>query len=194
MIFSIDQHSTLYDKPFKAFRKVALNKWIGMAKRKPTSEEDVEKLKLPPIPQPESKAEKTEKTEELETIEEISEAPKQRRQQGGWTREDVEVLLKLAMDFLGTNLADKYLTYKKNDAESRRHYFESVSNHNRKMIYVLMLFLVGIVGFMSLLTWYEKVSGDALLFLVGTITGYIIISVQRLVFPSEEPPTEEPEN
>jgi hypothetical protein len=95
------------------------------------------------------------------------------------------------MEWLGTNLADKYLTYKKNDAEARRHYFESVSTHNRRMIYLLIAFLTGIVAFMSVLTICEKVSGDALLFLVGTITGYIIISVQRLVFPSEEPPSEE---
>jgi hypothetical protein len=89
---------------------------------------------------------------------------------------------------LGTNLADKYLTYKKNEAEARRHYFETVSTHNRRMIYILLAFLVGVVAFMSFLTWFGRVSGDALLFLVGTITGYIIVSVQRLVFPSEEPP------
>jgi hypothetical protein len=59
------------------------------------------------------------------------------------------------------------------------------------MIYLLIAFLTGIVAFMSVLTICEKVSGDALLFLVGTITGHIIISVQRLVFPSEEPPSEE---
>lgn len=117
--------------------------------------------------------------------------PETGSQQSGWKREDVEALLRLAMEFLGTNLADKYLTYKKNDAESKRHYFESVSSHNRRMIYTLIVFLSGIVAFMSALTMFEKVSGDALLFLVGTITGYIIISVQRLVSPSEEPPVTE---
>ena len=60
------------------------------------------------------------------------------------------------------------------------------------MVYVLVGFLIGIVGFMSLLTWYGSVSGDALLFLVGTITGYALLFIQRLVFPSKEtPPTEE---
>ena len=164
-------------------------------KEKPKSEGDPEKLKLPPIPQPESKTEKTEKAEEAEIIEEAKEEEKpMQSQQGGWKREDFEVLLRLAMEFLGTNLADKYLTYKKNEAESRRHYLESVSTHNRRMIHILIGFLIGIVGFMSILTWFGKVSGDALLFLVGTVTGYIIISVQRLVFPSKEPPTEETED
>jgi hypothetical protein len=110
-----------------------------------------------------------------------------------WTPKDVEALIRLGMELLGTDLATKYLTHKKNEAEARRRYFESVSAHNRKMIYVLILFLTGVVAFMSVLTWFGKVSGDALLFLVGTITGYIILSISRLVFPSEEPPLPEAE-
>jgi hypothetical protein len=130
------------------------------------------------------------KIEELEEVEE--EKSENKQQQMGWTPKDLEALLRLGMELLGTNLTDKYLTYKKNDAEARRHYFESVSTHNRRMIYTLIVFLTGIIALMSILTVYEKVSGDALLFLVGTVTGYIIISIQRLVFPSEEPqPTEE---
>lgn len=113
--------------------------------------------------------------------------PEAKPKQAGWTPEEMVTFGKMVMEFLGTNLADKYLTYKKNEAEARRHYFESVSTHNRRMIYILLAFLVGVVAFMSFLTWFGKVSGDALLFLVGTITGYIIVSVQRLVFPSEEP-------
>jgi hypothetical protein len=134
---------------------------------------------------------KTEKVEEVTAEEEAEVKPEANPKQAGWTPEDMMALGKLAMEFLGTNLADKYLTYKKNEAESRRHYFESVSTHNRRMIYVLLGFLVGVVAFMSFLTWFGKVSGDALLFLVGTITGYIIISVQRLVFPSEAPHPQE---
>lgn len=132
---------------------------------------------------PEGNAEET----ETETKKE------KQNQQMSWTPKDIEALIRLGMELLGTNLADKYLTHKKNEAEARRHYFESVSIHNRRMIYVLILFLTGVVAFMSFLTWYGKVSGDALLFVVGTITGYIIISIQRLVFPSEEPPLPEEE-
>lgn len=163
---------------------------IEMAKKeKQKDEEELTKLKLPPIPQPESKTEKAGEIE-AEVIEEVKEEPKTEKgnQQMGWTPKDVEALIRLGMKWLGTNLADKYLTFRKNDAEAKRHYFESVSTHNRRMIYVLIAFLTGIVAFMSFLVIFEKVSGDALLFLIGTITGYIIISVQRLVFPSEEPP------
>ncbi len=168
-----------------------------MAKKDKRKDED-DLIKLPPMPKPEAEPEKGEEIE-TEVIEEVKEEPKEEaktekgNQPTGWNPEDVETLIRLGMELLGTNLADKYLTYKKNDAEARRHYFESVSTHNRRMIYVLIIFLTGIVGFMSLLTWFGKTSGDALLFLVGTITGYIIISVQRLVFPSEEPPMEETE-
>jgi hypothetical protein len=166
-----------------------------MAKKEKPKDEDLSKLRLPPTPKPEGETEKVEKAEEPEVIEEVEEEPKTEKgtQQMGWTQKDIEALMRLGMEWLGTNLADKYLIYKKNDAEARRHYFESVSTHNRKMIYILIAFLTGIVAFMSFLTIYEKVSGDALLFLVGTITGYTIISVHRLVFPSEEPPTEETE-
>jgi hypothetical protein len=36
---------------------------------------------------------------------------------------------------------------------------------------------------MSVLTIYGKVSGDALLFLVGTVTGYVVIMIQNLTQP-----------
>jgi len=162
-------------------------------KEKPKNGEDLYKLRLPSTPRPEPQPERTDETH-TEVIEEMKQDPEEeaktetKNQQSGWKLEDVEALLKLAMEFLGTNLADKYITYKKNDAEAKRHYFESVSTHNRKMIYILIAFLTGVVAFTSCLTIFDKVSGDALLFLVGTITGYIIISIQRLVFPSEEPP------
>ena len=88
-------------------------------------------------------------------------------------------------------LADKFLTFKKDDSEARTKHFESVSNHNRRMVYVLVSFLVAIVAFMSVLTVYGLVTGDALLFLVGTITGYLLLFIQRLVFPMKEEPSAE---
>ena len=110
-----------------------------------------------------------------------------------WTPEALKDLEKFLIEFLGTNLADKYLENRRNQAEAERNYFETVSRHNRNMIYVLIAFLTGIILFMSALTLYGKVSGDALLFLVGTMTGYILLFIQRLVFPAKEekPPIEE---
>lgn len=131
---------------------------------------------------------------EGEAKKELKKKPAPKSQQAGfvWTPKIIKDLEKFLIEFFGKNLADKYLTYKKNEAEMRRNYFESVSKHNRRMIYVLIIFLSAIVAFMSFLTLLGPVSGDALLFLVGTITGYVLLFIQRLVFPSEEtPPTEE---
>jgi hypothetical protein len=105
-----------------------------------------------------------------------------------WTEEAV----KEAMDFV-KDLGNKYLTYKKDEADAKKKYFETIAKHNKNMTLVLVLFLSFIVAGMSYLTLSGHVSGDALLFLVGTITGYVLLFVQHLVFSNkEEPPTEEP--
>jgi hypothetical protein len=88
-------------------------------------------------------------------------------------------------------LADRYLTLKQNESESRTKYFQQASKHNRNMLYVMILFLAVVIAFMSLLTYLGTVSGDALLFLVGTVTGYMISFIQKLVSPTEEQPLEE---
>ena len=52
----------------------------------------------------------------------------------------------------------------------------------------MVLFLTAIIGLMAFLTALGKVSGDALLFLAGTVTGYIIIMIQDFILsPIEEP-------
>lgn len=94
-----------------------------------------------------------------------------------WT----EKAIKDVEDFI-EGLADRYLTYKKNEAEARQKYFEATARHNRNMVIVLVVFLSLIVVGMSYLTLEGHVSGDALLFLIGTITGYVLLFVQRLVF------------
>jgi hypothetical protein len=162
-----------------------------MAKEEKKKDEEGE-IELPPMPKKEGEVEKIE-DEEIKVIEEIK--PETKRQQAGfvWTPEIIKDLEKFFIDFLGKNLGDKFLTYKKDEAEAKRHYFETVSRHNKNMVYVLVGFLSAIVAFMSILTVFGPVSGDALLFLVGTITGYILLFVQRLVFPSEEPPPTEEE-
>jgi hypothetical protein len=83
------------------------------------------------------------------------------------------------------------LTLKQNESESRTKYFQQASKHNRNMLYVMILFLAVVIAFMSLLTYLGTVSGDALLFLVGTVTGYMISFIQKLVSPTEEQPLEE---
>src|SRR3972149_8004521 len=81
-------------------------------------------------------------------------------------------------------LADRYLTYKQNESEGKTRYFQCASKHNRNMLYVMTIFLGAVIAFMSALTVLKLVSGDALLFLVGTVTGYILLFIQKLVSPT----------
>lgn len=80
------------------------------------------------------------------------------------------------------NLADKLISYKRNEAEANNKYLHTVTKHNRDILVTLVVFLGIIIAFMSYLTLSGRVSGDALLFLVGTVTGYVIILIQRLIF------------
>ncbi len=93
------------------------------------------------------------------------------------------------------NLADKWITYKQNEAEADNKYLLAASNHDRHVLYALVLFLGIVTAFMSYLTLIGRVSGDALLFLVGTVTGYVIVFIQRLIFSASsnsEPTQKEP--
>ncbi len=121
------------------------------------------------------------KTEEVKPLEE------NKVQQGFvWTEtaiKDVETFIE--------HLADRYLSYKKNEAEADQKYLEAASRHNRNMVITLVVFLIAIVLGMSYLTLDGKVSGDALLFLVGTITGYILLFIQKLLMGTKEAPEEQ---
>jgi hypothetical protein len=48
---------------------------------------------------------------------------------------------------------------------------------------IFLTFLAFVVGLVVWLTLAGRVSGDALLFLVGTISGYVLVIVQRHLFP-----------
>jgi hypothetical protein len=85
-------------------------------------------------------------------------------------------------------LAEKYIQYKKDESEATAKRLSAVGIHNRRLSYSLLGFMIGVVGLMTVLTWLGRVSGDALLFLVGTITGYVILMIQKLIFPLFEEP------
>ena len=89
------------------------------------------------------------------------------------------------------HLADRYLALKKDEAEATKKYFEAMAKHNRNMVIILVVFLSVIVLGMSYLTLNGHVSGDALLFLIGTITGYVLLFIQRLVVTRAEVPSAE---
>lgn len=58
-----------------------------------------------------------------------------------------------------------------------------LGHHNRRLSISLITFLLMVVGLISGLNLYDKVSGDALFFLVGTVTGYVVVMIQDLLEP-----------
>ncbi|MFZ3059774.1 MAG: hypothetical protein WA102_08540 [Candidatus Methanoperedens sp.] len=116
---------------------------------------------------------------------------KSENKQSIWTPELVQKLL----DFLSPlqDFPNQYLNHKQKEwetkikhlqAESEAHdkYIQTTAKHNRNTLYALMVFLGTIIVSMGILTYLGRVSGDALLFLVGTVTSYVIILIQRLIF------------
>jgi len=101
--------------------------------------------------------------------------PPPQQQANQWTPEQVESLIKLV-----DTLSSKYITYKDKEAEADHRALRTVTRHSTYLTIILATFLGVIVFIMSELTYVGKVSGDALLFLVGTITGYILLFIQRL--------------
>jgi hypothetical protein len=105
-----------------------------------------------------------------------------------WTEEKLRDLYNFIQ-----SLADRYLQFKKEEASADTTYTEVTAKHDRHVINIMVLFLVAVVALMSVLTIYGKVSGDALLFLAGTATGYAFAFVQRFIFgkvsivPEQEP-------
>jgi hypothetical protein len=84
-------------------------------------------------------------------------------------------------------LVREYIDFKKTEFKAREERIVAIGKHNRHLTYSLLGFLLGIVALMTILTFLDKVSPDALLFLAGTIVGYMIVWVQGLIFaPTEE--------
>ena len=67
--------------------------------------------------------------------------------------------------------------------EQREYEAEAAADrHALRVLWVLMVFLGLLTLLMAWLTFEGRVSGDALLFLVGTVTGVILTMVQRHLF------------
>lgn len=98
-------------------------------------------------------------------------------------------------NFLATvrELGNAYIDYRNKEFDYKVRRLGSVGAHNRRITYSLLGFLFLLISVMSVLTYLGKVSGDALLFLAGTITGYVILMVQNFTYPlvENEPQSEE---
>lgn len=103
-----------------------------------------------------------------------------------WKPEDVTNFIEMV-----SGLGKEVVDYKNKEFDYKVKRLGSVGTHNRRITYSLLAFLMILIGVMSVLTFFGKVSGDALLYLAGTITGYVIMMVQNLTYPlfeNEEPP------
>jgi len=104
-----------------------------------------------------------------------------------WRPEDVHNLIEMLR-----SLGKEYIDYKNKEFDYKVRRLSSVGAHNRRITYSLPGFLIATIIAMSALTLLGKVSGEALLFLVGTVTGYVIVMIQQLTYPLfEGEPTEE---
>ena len=86
-------------------------------------------------------------------------------------------------------LADRYLKLHETEFNSIKQRDELAGKHNRKLTYALLVFLGLIIAAMTGLTFAGKVTGEALLFLIGIVVGYVINMVQGLIYmPWESEP------
>lgn len=95
-----------------------------------------------------------------------------------WTPEMVKTIL----DGI-TPLGNRFIDLKEKEFAHKVEMEKAVSKASWWVLFVLMVFLSGIILLMSWLVSIGKVSGDALLFLVGTVAGFVLSIVQRHLFP-----------
>jgi hypothetical protein len=104
-----------------------------------------------------------------------------------WNPKSVENIIRLI-----DTLAKDYLQFRREDSDAKIQRLSKVAEHNRRLTYSLVIFLAALIVLMAVLTIYDKVTGDALLFLAGTVTGYIITLIQSFILsPIEEVPNPE---
>lgn len=97
-------------------------------------------------------------------------------QSSPWTPEAVEGVIRLV-----DSLAKDYLQFRREDSEAKLHRLEAISTHNRRLIYWMIGFLVAVISLTGILTLFGRAGGDAFFFVIGTLTGYIIIMIQQFV-------------
>jgi hypothetical protein len=97
-----------------------------------------------------------------------------------WTPSDVDKVLK-TVDVLLNGFAEKVIAFRRGESDTDIQFLQTAGKHNRWLLLALVLFLSGLVGLMSYLATKGVVTGDALLFLVGSITAYLIVLIQRLI-------------
>jgi len=91
-----------------------------------------------------------------------------------WKSEDWVAFFKAVEPY-----ADKFLQFVRERGEEEHKLARLGTSHDWRIATVSFVFLGALVAAMSWLTAIGRVSGDALLFLVGTITGYIFSMIVK---------------
>ncbi len=95
-----------------------------------------------------------------------------------WTPEMVKTILEGI-----TPLGNRFIDLKEKEFANKVEMEKAVSRSSWWVLFVFMVFLAVIIALMVSLVFAGRVSGDALLFLVGTVAGYVMSIVQRHLFP-----------
>jgi len=98
-----------------------------------------------------------------------------------WTPGETESFVK-ELGVIADRLADKYIAFEREKWLHDVAMENAVSRADWKVLAILMLFLVAVVTLVSALVAFGKASGDSLLFLIGTVAGYVFALVQRHLF------------
>src|SRR2546426_7864532 len=95
-----------------------------------------------------------------------------------WTPEMVKVIIDGVRP-----LGERFMALQERRFEHELNLEKATSKAAWYVLLILMVFLSIVISLMVWLVFSNKVSGDALLFLVGTGSGYILAIVQRHLFP-----------
>ena len=79
-------------------------------------------------------------------------------------------------------LAKEYVDFQKSKFDFTVKRDERASSHNRKLTIYLLVFMGIVISIMAMMTFLGKVSGDALLFMVGIVVGYLMNMIQGLLY------------
>ena len=82
-------------------------------------------------------------------------------------------------------LADRYIALKEKEFKHTVQLENATSKAAWSVLTILMAFLALVILLMAWLVSINRVSGDALLFLVGTVSGYTLAIVTRHLFPTQ---------
>ena len=80
-------------------------------------------------------------------------------------------------------LADRYISLKEKEFKHMVELERAMAKAAWWVLLILMVFLAIVIALMVALVMLDRVSGDALLFLVGTVAGFVFAIVQRHLFP-----------